>query len=97
MWHSGSQYQFNFTSYANPDVDKLIDQAMSETDPAKGNALWREVQAKIYEDQPYLFMYWWDDTVAVHKRFKGVEPNILSEIANYWNWWVPADEVKYPN
>ena len=31
------------------------------------------------------------------KRFKDVKPTILSEVANYWNWWVPADEVKYPN
>jgi peptide/nickel transport system substrate-binding protein len=97
LWHSGSQYQFNFTSYSNPEVDKLIEQGMSEPDPAKSNAIWRDLQAKIYEDQPYLFMYWWDDTVAVHKRFHDVSPNILSEVVNYWNWWVPADEVKYPN
>jgi peptide/nickel transport system substrate-binding protein len=97
MWHSGSQYQFNFTSYSNPDVDKLIDQGMAEPDPAKSNAIWRELQAKIYEDQPYLFMYWWDDSVAIHQRFKDVDPNILSAVFGYWNWWVPADEVKYPN
>jgi len=97
LWHSGSQYQFNSTSYSNPEVDKLIDQGMSEPDTAKSNAIWRELQAKIYDDQPYLFMYWWDDTVAIHKRFHDATPNILTEVANYWEWWVPADEVKYPN
>jgi hypothetical protein len=89
LWHSGSQYQFNSTSYANPEVDKLIEPGMSEPDPAKSNAIWRELQAKIYEDQPYLFMYWWDDTVAIHSRFHDATPNILSEVANYWEWWVP--------
>ncbi len=97
MWHSGAQYQFNFPSYSNPEVDRLIEQGMTEPDPAKSNAIWRELQARIYEDQPYLFMYWYDDTVAIHKRFRDASPNILSEVANYWNWWVPADEVKYPN
>ena len=97
LWHSGSQYQFNFTSYSNPEVDKLIDGGMKEPDPAKSNAIWREMQAKIYEDQPYLFMYWYDDAVAVHSRFQDVTPNILSEVKDLWNWWVPADEVKYPN
>jgi peptide/nickel transport system substrate-binding protein len=97
LWHSGSQYQFNFTSYSNPDVDRLIEQGMSEPDPTKSNAAWRELQAKVYEDQPYLFMYWWDDAVAIHHRFKDVKPNILSEVHHIWNWWVPADEVKYPN
>jgi peptide/nickel transport system substrate-binding protein len=97
LWHSGSQYQFNFTSYANPDVDALIEKGMNEPDPAKSAEMWKELQAKIYEDQPYLFLYWWDDSVAVHKRFREASPDLLSAMSEYWKWWVPADEVKYPN
>ena len=97
MWHSGSQYQFNFPSYSNPDVDALIEKGMMEPDPVKVAEMWKELQAKIYADQPYLFLYWWDDSVAVHKRFREASPDILSAMSDYWKWWVPADEVKYPN
>jgi ABC-type transport system substrate-binding protein len=70
---------------------------MNEPDPAKSAEMWKELQAKIYEDQPYLFLYWWDDSVAVHKRFRDASPDLLSAMSNYWKWWVPADEVKYSN
>lgn len=57
--------------------------------------MWRRLQALIYQDQPYAFLYWMDEIVAVHKRFQDVDIDILSPINNLHKWWVPADEVKY--
>jgi peptide/nickel transport system substrate-binding protein len=95
MWHSGDRYEFNFTSYANPEVDRIIKEAIREPDPEKNAALWKQAQAMIYEDQPYTFLYWQDSITGLHERFKDAKVDILSAIHNMNTWWVPAAEVKY--
>ena len=96
MWHSGEKYEFNFTGYSNPQVDQLIADALEEPDDAKSNAMLKEAQRLVYEDQPYTFLYWMDEIVAVHSRFKDVRVDILSQYRRMDAWWVPANEVKYP-
>lgn len=95
FWHSGEKYEFNFTGYDNPAVDALIEKALAEPDTAKNNAMWRQVQALVYEDQPYTFLYWLDELVALHKRFKDAKIDELSTLRQLNTWWVPANEVKY--
>jgi peptide/nickel transport system substrate-binding protein len=61
VWHSkwaapearGS----NFGGFADARCDELIERGQRELDPAKRAALWRELHARIYELQPYLFGY----------------------------------------
>ena len=95
IWHSGEDFEFNFTGYYNPEVDTAIETALKEPDPKKNADLWRTVQRKIYEDQPYMFLYWRDDIVGLHQRFKDAKVNVLSPIQRLNTWWVPASEVKY--
>ncbi len=95
IWHSGIDYQFNFTSYDNPEVDALMEKGLKEPDSAKANVIWKEMQARIYEDQPYTFLFWRDDIVAVHGRFENETVNILSPYKDLHKWDVPADKVKY--
>lgn len=95
IWHSGIDYQFNFVSYDNPEVDALMEQGLKEPDATKANVIWKEMQAKIYEDQPYTFLFWRDDIVAVHSRFENETVNILSPYKDLHLWDVPADKVKY--
>lgn len=96
MWHSGPEFTFNYPSYSNPEVDALIDRGLAEPDPEKSAVIWKEMQEKIYEDQPYLFLWWRDEIVAVDKRFEDANVNILSPLHELHNWSVPADKVKYP-
>jgi peptide/nickel transport system substrate-binding protein len=86
---------FNFTNYCNADVDKLIAQGLQTPDPRDAAPIWREVQAKIYEDQPYLFLWWMDELVAVHERFDNYNINVLSNLHNLHEWSVPPEKVKY--
>jgi peptide/nickel transport system substrate-binding protein len=46
----------NRTAYVNPELDKLIDQARSETDEDKRMPLWQAAAAILAEDQPYTFL-----------------------------------------
>ena len=87
--------EFNYGSYCNPEVDALIQSGMATNDPAQANAAWREMQAKIYADQPYLFLWWMDEIVAVHSRFQHTEVNLLSTLGHLNHWEVPPDQVKY--
>ncbi len=93
MW--GRDSAFNFTSYRNPAAGAIIEQGLAATDPEVANARWRDLQATIYEDQPYAFLYWMDDLVAVHSRFEDVSVDILSPYGHLERWSVPADKVKY--
>jgi len=102
LWHCNDpahnkEYQFNFTGYCNPEVDKLIEQGLATPDPKDSAPIWKDLQAKIYADQPYLFLWWMDEIDAVNSRFEHTTVDILSPYDRLWDWEVPADKVKYPN
>ena len=54
-----------------------------------------ELQQVIYEDQPYLFLYWMDEIVGVHERFENTSIDVLSAIGHLHEWSVPPDKVRY--
>ncbi|MBN2009104.1 peptide-binding protein [candidate division KSB1 bacterium] len=87
IFHSSSTEQFNYVHYANPAVDKLIEQGRAELDREKAAAIWRKFQHEIHEDQPYTFLFWKDDIVAIHERFQSVSPIPLSAFYNIEKWY----------
>lgn len=96
-WHSGPEHVYNFVSYADEQADALIAQGLSQPDPAQAAETWRELQRSIYEDQPYTFLWWVDEIVAVDGRFHDVQVHPSSPLYHLHEWWVPAGEVKYPH
>lgn len=56
LFHSASK--FNSVSYANPQVDALLEQARSEPDPQKRLLLYREVERLLHEDFAVLPMFY---------------------------------------
>ena len=48
----------NATQYANPAVDKLIDQASAETDEAKRKTLYSQLRQIIFDDVPLIFAHY---------------------------------------
>jgi len=95
VWHSGAEHVFNFCSYSNPEVDRLIKAGLVEMDREKRRVIWKEMQRLIYEDQPYTFLYWHNGIALVHKRFQNVQSDILSAYNNLHEWWVPEELRKY--
>ncbi|WP_036390993.1 ABC transporter substrate-binding protein [Micromonospora chokoriensis] len=45
---------YNSARYSSPEVDKLIEQATAETDPAKAQALWAQADKLILQDAPVV-------------------------------------------
>jgi peptide/nickel transport system substrate-binding protein len=97
QWKSdaGGKQEFNFTGYNNPVIDEMIAKGLSEPDPALSAEIWKELQAVIYADQPYLFLWWRDELVGIHERFENTNINVLSRLDDLHEWRVPADKVKY--
>ena len=71
LWHTSSWVSkgSNFCGFGDTESDELIQLANSSLDSAEhAQALWR-LQARIYEDQPYVFLYSTKNKIALHKRF----------------------------
>jgi oligopeptide transport system substrate-binding protein len=47
----------NNTGYCNPDLDKLLDQAASQEDPAKRAALYYQAEQTIVSDAPWIPLF----------------------------------------
>ncbi|MFD2649387.1 ABC transporter substrate-binding protein [Devosia albogilva] len=56
---------FNSSYYSNPEVDALLDQARVSTDPEERGELYRQVQALVHEDAPWLFVANWKQNAVV--------------------------------
>ena len=64
----------NYGGYSNPEVDDLINRAESTTDPELRAELYRQAQAIVYEDAPYVFEYITQELYAQNKRVSGWDP-----------------------
>ena len=74
LWHTSSWVTkgSNFCGFGDAESDALIKQANTSLDSAKhAQALWK-LQAKIYHDQPYVFLYASRNKIAIHKRFDNI-------------------------
>ena len=95
IWGDPDENDFNFIAYDNEEVQALIEKGLSTPDPDDAAPIWREVQEKIYAEQPYTFLYWRDEIVGLHERFENAKIDVLSPYRDLHEWSVPADKVKY--
>jgi peptide/nickel transport system substrate-binding protein len=82
---------YNFISYANPEVDALIDEALAQRDMEKARALWSRAQRAIYDDQPYTFIAVPQELTAIDDRFCRVTPSAISIFAHIADWRIEPD------
>jgi peptide/nickel transport system substrate-binding protein len=95
IFHSSATNIFNYTNYANPVVDSLIEAGRDELDRAKAADIWKKFQTIVYHDQPYTFLFWIDKIVAVNDRFENVKPIPLSSLYEIEKWFDKQESVNY--
>jgi peptide/nickel transport system substrate-binding protein len=98
MWMTATEAKpraFNQTGYSNPEADEIMKEMRRSSDLEKEQKLMKRLLKIIYEDQPYTFLFWRAEYFALHKRFRGVKPNVLSVLYQIQDWWVPKGEQKY--
>ncbi len=97
LWHSSKTGpgEFNFISYSNPRVDKLLEEGRRTFDQTKRTQIYREFHKILHEDQPVCFLYVPQALPAVHRRFQEVEVTPIGIGHNLIHWYVPADKQRY--
>ena len=67
----------NRTGYSNPRVDALLKDGRAATDPAKQKEIYGEIQDIVWNEQPFLFLWYQTQALGVANRVQGlaVQPN----------------------
>lgn len=97
IWHSSKtkEGEFNFISYSNPEVDRLLLDGRSTFDLPERTRIYHRIHELIANDQPYTFLYVPDSLPIINKRFKGIEPAPIGIMHNLIQWSVPADKAQW--
>jgi len=75
LWHTSSWANkgSNFCGFGDAESDALIDEANKTLDYETHKNALLKLQSRIYEDQPYVFLYVTKRKFAIHKRFNNRE------------------------
>lgn len=90
----------NFVYYSNPRADRLIVEGRNELDPAKREAIYRELHAVLSEDQPYTWVVQEAKKWAVNRRLRDVR--MARGIGPFlWypgmrSWWIAPQRQAAP-
>lgn len=79
---------FNAMSYCNPQLDKLMQQALRTTDHTKRKALYVQMQNIIMDDCPVGLILFSRGVTAVNKRLHNYFPNTWNTTFDVTKWWV---------
>jgi len=86
----------NFVYYANPAVDKLIEDARKELDFSKRVKMYQELHAILAADQPYTWAIQVSVKWGVNKRIRNVKESRGWGFFNWYpgelDWWIPRDQ-----
>ena len=71
LWHSESYNNAgsNFVGFGDTKSDALIDSIRGELDETKRNAMYKEFQAILHRECPYIFLWSGNKRMVISKRF----------------------------
>ncbi|HEX7009402.1 MAG TPA: peptide-binding protein [Phycisphaeraceae bacterium] len=84
----------NSTSYANPRLDALIEQARMTVNEEERMPLWHQVHRILHEDQPYTFLFTRKTLVFFDGRIKNIQRTRLG-LNPLQEWYVPQEQRKW--
>ena len=91
MWKcSAYEGGFNMNKYCNPEVDRLLDEALKITDQEKRKELYIEMQNILMEDLPSAILDFPQAIAVVNKRVHNLFPNAVNVRINAHQWWVES-------
>lgn len=97
IWHSSKtrEGEFNFISYKNEEVDRLLLEGRRTFDFKKRKKIYHRIHEILAEEQPCTFLYVPDALPVLHKRFKGVEKAPIGIWYNFIRWYVPKNKIEW--
>jgi peptide/nickel transport system substrate-binding protein len=99
IWHSSKtkEGEFNFISYRNDEVDKLLLEGRRTFDFKKRKKIYQRIHEIFADEQPCTFLYVPDALPVLHKRFKGVEKAPIGIWHDFIHWQVPKNKIEWYN
>lgn len=100
FWHSTQQKApgLNLSAYSNKAVDKLLEDARKEFDPAKRMELFSQMQELVLADVPAIFLYDFDYTYFVSADVKGIQTSVISDpsqrFAGITEWYIKTKRAR---
>ncbi|MFQ5829025.1 MAG: peptide-binding protein [Candidatus Methylomirabilia bacterium] len=97
IWHSSKTApdELNFISYANPEVDRLLERGRGSCRREERKPHYDRLQEVLAGDQPIIFLYFRDALPAVSSRVHGIEPSPNGILFNFIRWYVPKHLQRY--
>jgi peptide/nickel transport system substrate-binding protein len=97
VWHSSQMGpdQLNQISYANPEVDRLLEEGRASCHQQERVKYYHRFQEVLAEDQPLVFLYFRDALPVVSSRVQGIQPAPSGIFYNFIQWYVPKQVQRY--
>jgi len=97
IWHSSKtrEGEFNFISYENDEVDRLLIEGRRSFDLEKRKRIYQKLHTILAEEQPYTFLYVPDALPVLHKRFRGVVKAPLGIWYDFIHWYIPPERTEW--
>jgi peptide/nickel transport system substrate-binding protein len=97
IWHSSktAPEDFNFISYANPEVDELLEKGRASCVQSERTRHYHRIHEILAEDQPLIFLYNADALEVVSSRLYGLVPSLNGIRHNFLEWYVPKPLQRY--
>jgi len=91
MWHTDSYpLGFNIVKYSNPEVDALLDEALSELDQNRRVELYTEMQNILLAELPMAVLDFPQGIQGVNQRVHNLFPNGVNIRYNPETWWIES-------
>lgn len=99
LFHSGALGgPYQFASYANTEMDSLLERATAEPVRERASPLWHRVQELLLQEQPWTLIYYQTDAHLARDRVRGLDMDIRGALVNVADWWVePASAAGAPS
>ena len=91
-WSPESPY--NYVSFDDPETIARMDSALAQPTEEAAAPFWRQAAAMIVADQPYTWLFWFDQVGGRRSRLRGMTVNTYSSYQRPWEWWIPRSEQR---
>ena len=91
-WFASASYAggLNRGKYSNPQVDKLLADALATTDQAKRKQIYTQIENIVMDDLPYVVTDFPKGIYGVNKRVHNYFPNAINTTFDAHQWWVSS-------
>ncbi len=86
--------KFNFIGYKNPEIDDIIEKAVTTLQKEEALKYWYKFQEIIANDHPYAFLVVPNEIVFASKKIKGISEkgNAYALLRNLDWYWIPKSQ-----